>query len=160
MCTNPVTVKFLLCCLLMAAPTAGTNYVFTSHVIDKDGRHVYTVRHGSVIIKAEYNSSQKSSWPDGKKWDATEVLMNYLHMHSWYAKLDLSQIPAIGVVVNECILSKNKDKDGDQIIAVQPTNAPCIDHYGDILHYLPTPNGEGPNAFQYVNFDILSERIQ
>jgi hypothetical protein len=155
-----VTVKVLLCCLLMAAPIGGTRYVFTSHVIDKDSRHVYTVSHGSVVIKAEYNGSQKSSWPDGKKWDPSEVLARYLHMHSWYDKPDLSQVPAIGVAVNECILSKDKDKDGDQTIAVQPTNAPCIDHNGDTLHYLPTPNGEGPDAFQFVNFAILSERMQ
>ena len=155
-----MTIRALLCWLLVAAPIGGANYVFTSHVIDKDGRHVYIVRHGSVIIKAEYDRSLKSSWPDGKKSDASEVLTSYLHMHSWYDKPDLSQVPAIGVTINECILSKNKDKDGDKTIAVQPTNAPCIDHNGDTLHYLPTPNGEGSDAFQYVNFDILSERMQ
>lgn len=80
-------------------------------------------------------------------------------MHSWHDKPDLSQVPAIGVAVNECILSKNKDKDGDQTIAVQPTNAPCIDHNGETLHHLPTPNSEGPDAFQYVNLEIPSERI-
>ena len=151
-------IMLLFSLVAILSPVSGTPYMFTSHVLTDGGRHVYTVRHGSVIIKAQYEGSQKSSWPDGRKWDNSLVLMNYLHTHSWYQGPDVSQVPAIGIAVNECVLSKDKDKDGDQFIAVQPTNAPCIDHHGDTLHYLPTPNGDGPNAFQYVNFEILSER--
>jgi len=131
--------------------------VFTAHVVSKDGRHAYVVRHGSVVIKVEYDGSLKSSWPEGKKWDRSEVLADYLHMHSWYNKPDVSQVSPIGVAVAECLSRRAKDKDGDAVIAVQPTNALCIDHSGSKLHYLPTPNEEGPNAFQFVNFEIESE---
>jgi hypothetical protein len=132
-------------------------YVFVTHVATTDG-DIYTLRHGSVILKVRYKESQTSSWPEGDEWRGGFDFVKYLHFHSRLSSPDLSQIPAIGTGVNECVMDKDRDSGGDRVVAIQPTNAPCLSNNGRTLHLLPTPNGNGPNAFAYVNFEILSER--
>jgi hypothetical protein len=64
-------------------------------------------------------------------------------------------VPEVGLRINQCVLSKTPDHDGDPVIAIQPTPEPCMMQNGNTLHYLPSPNAA---TFTYVNFDIVSER--
>lgn len=126
-----------------------------SYVIIAHKGYDYTVRHGQVIMKVSYSESQTST---AKPGDAPG---KGLHRHSRDGSYpygpDLSQVPEVGVRINQCLLSKTPD-DGDPVIAIQPTPDPCITQNGNTLHYSLAPNG--PVLFTYVNFDIISERME
>jgi len=115
----------------------------------------YTVRHGRGIMKVEYSESQTSTAKPG------DFPGTGLHLHTRYGVYphgpDLSQVPDVGLPINQCVLSKTPDHDGDPVIAIQPTPEPCMMQNGNMLHYEPSPNG--PILFAYVNFDIVSERL-
>jgi hypothetical protein len=112
----------------------------------------YTIKYGAEILKVRYSDSQTSS-AEPKDFPGTG-----LHMHSRYSNPDLSQVPPAGVPIRACLMDQKRDKNGDLVIAKQPTNEPCIARIGDRLQYEPSPNG--PIFFTFVAFDILSESIR
>ena len=71
---------------------------------------------------------------------------------------DLAQIPAIGSHVSACVLSDHKSGNGDDVIAIQPTNRSCMYSNGSILQFWLSPNGPAENAAEWVQFDIVSEK--
>lgn len=109
------------------------------------------VVYGADVLNVKYSSSQISSAkPD-------DFPGTGLHRHSYYSNPDLSQVPPAGVPIRACLMDKDRDTDGDLIIAVQPTPAPCMARIGDTLQYEPSPNA---GNFTYVDFDIISERVR
>jgi V8-like Glu-specific endopeptidase len=110
---------------------------------------LYTVVHGVENLKVKYSESQTSSAKPG------DFPGSGLHLHSSYSNPDLSQVPSAGVPIRACLFDKNRDKDGDLVIAVQPTPEPCMARIGNVLRYEPSPNG--PALFTYVTFEISSE---
>jgi len=124
------------------------------YVIIAHAGYEYTVRHGLAIMKVNYSESQTSTAKPGDFPDTG------LHYHSRYGlypnQPDLSQVPGVGLLINQCVLSKTPDSRGDPVIAVQPTPEACMMQNGNTLRYEPSPN---LGAFTYVNFDIVSERI-
>jgi hypothetical protein len=114
-------------------------------------RDEYTVLHGNVVLKVEYEESQTSSAKPG------DFPGTGLHLHQYYPNPDLSQVPKLRSSVRQCTLDKQPDHDGDPVIAIQSTPEPCMVEIGDILRYEPSPNG--PDVFTYVNFDIIDARI-
>jgi hypothetical protein len=131
-------------------PRAPVSYVIIAHK-----GYDYTVRHGQVIMKVTYSESQTSTAKPG------DALGKGLHRHSRDGSYpngpDLSQVPEVGVRINQCLLSKKTDHDGDPVIAIQPTPDPCITQNGNTLHYEMSPNTA---TFTYVNFDIISEGME
>lgn len=132
-------------------------YVITAHtVIPANDLEVqadeYTIRYGAEILKVRYSRSQTSSAKPG------DFPGTGLHMHSRDSNPDLSQVPPAGVRIRACLMDQNRDKDGELVIAIQPTSEPCMARVGDSLQYEPSPNG--PISFTYVAFDILSESAQ
>ncbi len=129
-------------------------YVITAHTsapTDDNSNlreELYTIIYGSDILKVRYSQSQTSSAKPG------DFPGTGLHMHSSYSNPDLSQIPAAGVPILACLMDKDRDRDGDLVIAHQPTPSPCMAHIGNVLQYEPSPNA---GDFTYVAFDILSE---
>jgi hypothetical protein len=127
-----------------------TPYVIVAHT-----EYTYTVRHGRTLMMARYSESQTSTAKPG------DFPGTGLHQHFrdgvYPTGPDLSQVPEVGVKINQCLLSKTPDVDGDPVIAVQPTPEPCMTQNGNTLRYEPTPNA---GAFNYVNFDIVSERLE
>jgi hypothetical protein len=127
-----------------------TPYVIVAHT-----EYNYTVRHGQTIIKVTYSDSQTSTARPG---DFPGTGLHYHSRNGVYPHgPDLSQVPELGLRINQCVLSKTPDHDGDPVIAIQPTPEPCMTQNGNTLHYLPTPNAA---TFAYVNFDIVSERME
>jgi hypothetical protein len=149
-----VLLLFVLSSLAFGQTATLTPYTIVAHTGYK-----YTVRHGRVIMKVEYHESQTSVCKDGDK-DFIQCLGTGLHLHTRYGvyphDADLGQVPEVGLRINQCVLSKTLDNDGDPIIATQPTPEPCMMQNGNTLHYEPSPNG--PILFAYVNFDITSEK--
>jgi S1-C subfamily serine protease len=133
--------------------TSQETYVVTEHnaVPKDDGTglqdEIYTIVHGTNILKVRYAESQTNTAKPGESLGAE------LHLHSSYPNPDLSQIPEPGVIIRPCLMEK--DSHGDPTIAKQPTPEPCMTRFGGILHYELSPNG--PVVFTFVNFDILSE---
>jgi hypothetical protein len=147
-----IVVVVLLCGLTVGQQSRqATPYVIVAHK-----GYDYTVRHGRVVMKVTYAQSQTSS---AKRGDDSPGAG--LHLHTRNGEYphgpDLSQVPEVGVSVRQCLLS-TPDKDGDPVIAIQPTPDPCMTQNGNTLRYEPSPNG--PSAFTYVNFDIVSERLE
>jgi hypothetical protein len=127
----------------------------STYVIIEHHQYDYTVRHGQVVLKVRYSDSQTSTAKPG------DVLGTGLHQHFSYGSYpngpDLSQVPETGLPIRQCVMSETLDKDGDPLIATQPTPEPCMTQNGNTLHYELSPNG--PRFFTYVNFDIISERV-
>ena len=147
-----IAVVVLLCGLTVGQqPQAAlSQYVIVAHKGSD-----YTVRHGRVLMKVTYAESQTSTAKPG------DFPGSGLHYHSrngvYPHDLDLSQVPEVGLRSNQCVISKTPDHDGDPVIAIQPTPEPCMMQNGNTLHYLPAPNA---STFTYVNFDIVSERLE
>jgi hypothetical protein len=113
----------------------------------------YTVVYGTDILKVKYSDSQTNSAKPGES--------PMTHEHSYDRDPDLSQVPQVGTPIRHCKLSKDITPDGGPIIDVQPTPGPCMIQFGDTLQYEPSPNaGDGPGAYTYVGFDIISERAR
>jgi hypothetical protein len=138
-------------------------FVITAHTIiepkpDEFGGYTpqeddYTVTVGNDVMKVKYSESQTSTAKPG------DFPGSGLHLHQSYHDPDLSQVPQVGTPILKCILdTKNPMHDGSLAIAVQPTDAPCMDLNGDTLHYTLHPNSSVD--FSYVNFDIISERAR
>lgn len=127
----------------------------TPYVILAHAEYNYTVRHGRDIMKVTYSDSQTSTAKPG------DFPGSGLHYHSRNGVYphgpDLSQVPEVGLRINQCLLSKTPDHDGDPVIAIQPTPEPCMMQNGNTLHYEISPNVA---TFTYVNFDIVSERVE
>jgi hypothetical protein len=153
---------FLILMLVTASPAVGQQTTgphqeletLTPYVIVAHTGYDYNVRHGRTLMKVTYNQSQTSTAKPGDSPGTG------LHLHSRYAVYpqgpDLSQVPEVGRSINQCVLSKTPDVDGDPVIAVQPTPEPCMMQNGNTLYYKPSPNAA---TFTYVNFDIVSERM-
>ena len=133
----------------------GDTYMITVHTsVTAEGYgsfrdDLYTVVHGVENLKVRYSESQTSSAKPG------DFPGSGLHLHSSHSNPDLSQVPSAGAPIRTCLFNKNRDKDGDLVIAVQPTPEPCMARIGNVLRYEPSPNG--PTLFTYVTFEILSE---
>jgi hypothetical protein len=146
-----IAVVVLVCGLMVGQqPRAALSpYVIVAHK-----GYDYTVRHGRVLMKVTYAESQTSS---AKRGDFPGT---GLHLHTRNGEYphgpDLSQAPEVGVSIRQCLL-RTPDKDGELMIAIQPTPEPCMMQNGNTLHYEISPNG--PSLFTYVNFDIISERL-
>jgi hypothetical protein len=149
--------KHILVLIFMASlvfgqetPRATLTYVIVAHA-----GYEYTVRHGRVIMKVTYSDSQTSTAKPGDSPGTG------LHRHSrdgvYPYGPDLSQVPEVGLRIKQCVLSKTPDHAGDRVIAIQPTPEPCMMQNGNTLHYAPSPNEA---TFTYVNFDIVSERME
>jgi hypothetical protein len=97
--------------------------VLTPYVIVAHKDYDYTVRHGRDLMKVTYAESQTSSAKPG------DFPGSELHLHTRRGEHphgpDLSQVPEVGVSIRQCQLSA-PDKDGDPVIAVQPTSEPCM----------------------------------
>jgi hypothetical protein len=107
-------------------------------------------------MKVTYSESQTST---AKTGDFPGSGLHYHLRNGVYPNgPDLSQVPEVGRSIHQCVLSKTPDHDGDPVIAVQPTPEPCMMQNGNTLHYEISPNG--PAFFTYVNFDIVSERLE
>jgi hypothetical protein len=136
-------------------PQPSLTYMITMHTsVPAEGKgnfpdELYTIVHGVETLKVRYSDSQTSSAKPG------DFPGSGLHSHISYSNPDLSQVPSAGVPIRACLFNKNRDKNGDLIIAVQPTPEPCVARIGNVLRYEPSPNG--PALFTYVTFDILSE---
>jgi S1-C subfamily serine protease len=134
------------------ATSSQDTYVITAHTSVPTDRYsnlrdeLYTIVHGAEILKVRYNESQTSSARPGD--------LPRIHWHFSYTNPDLSQIPAVGVAIRACLMSKDRTPDGGPIIAQQPTPAPCMVRIGNVLQYEPSPNS---GDITYVYFDILSE---
>jgi len=138
-------------------------FVITAHTIippksDQFGGYApqedhYTLTVGNDVLQVKYSQSQTSTAKPGDA-PGTE-----LHFHEADHDPDLSQVPEVGTPILKCILdTKNPLHDGSLAIAVQPTDAPCMDQNGDTLHYTLHPNSSVD--FSYVNFDVISERAR
>ena len=136
---------------VLGQETPRTPYVIVAHT-----GYEYTVRHGRTIMKVSYSESQTSTAKPGDSPGSG------LHLHTRNGVYphgpDLSQVPEVGLRINQCVLSKTPDPEGDPVIAIQPTPEPCMMQNGNTLHYSLAPNG--PALFTYVNFDIVSERME
>jgi hypothetical protein len=148
------TLAFMTASLAAVGQTTKPQATLTPFVIIAHAGYEYTVRHGRAIMKVNYVESQTST---AKPGDAPGT---GLHHHSRYGAYpngpDLSQVPEVGLLINQCVLSKTPDSSGGPVIAVQPTPEPCMMQNGNTLQYEPSPNA---GAFTYVSFDIVSERI-
>src|SRR5271155_5045174 len=102
---------------------------------------LYTIAHGAEILKVRYSQSQTSSAKPG------DAFGTGLHEHSSDSNPDLSQIPAAGGVIRACRLAKDRMPDGSPIIDRQPTPAPCMARFENVLQYKPSPNS---GNFTYV----------
>jgi len=131
------------------------NYVITQHtVVESKGalpsEYLYVIEYGPTFLKVKYAESQTSSAKPG------DSLGSGLDQHFAYRNPDVSQVPNVGVPIRACTFNKDRDHDGDLVIAIQSSDEPCMARIGDTLHFLPRPNGD----FTYVNFDMLSEKIK
>jgi hypothetical protein len=139
------------CAQAAKQPTA--KYVIKQHtVVPSKGlppEDFYTIEYGSVVFKVKYHGSQTSSAKPG------DFPGSGLHWHNQFNP-DVSQVPDVGVPIRACTFNKDRDTDGDLVIAHQSTDAPCMARIGNTLQYEPSPNG--PVLFTYVAFDILSEK--
>lgn len=125
-------------------------YVIIAHT-----EYNYTVRHGRNVIKVSYHDSQTNT---AKPGDAPGTGLHYHSRNGAYPHgPDLSQVPEVGLRINQCVLSEKPDHYGDPVIAIQPTPEPCMTQNGTTLHYLLAPNAV---TFTYVNFDIISEQME
>ena len=151
---NLIVLMFVSVAALSAFGQTATPIPYT--IIAHTG-YKYTVRHGRVVMKVEYSESQTSVCTGGA--DFLKCLATGLHLHTRDGvhphDADLSQVPEVSLRINQCVLS-TPDKDGDPVIAIQPTPEPCMMQNGNTLYYEPSPNG--PIDFAYVNFDITSEK--
>lgn len=149
--------RTIVAIIFMASLSFGQSATPTPYTIIAHTGYKYTVRHGRVLIKVEYRESQTSVCKDSDK-DFLRCLGTGLLLHTrdgvYPHNADLSQVPEVGLRINQCVLSKTPDNDGP-VIAAQPTPEPCMMQNGNTLHYEPSPNG--PILFAYVNFDIVSE---
>jgi|SRR5579859_139776 len=142
----------------VAVTSPGDTYMITMHTsVPAQGTgnfrdELYTVVHGAETLKVRYSESQTSSAKPG------DFPGSGLHLHSLYSNPDLSQVPSAGVPIRACLFNKNRDKDGDLVIAVQPTPESCMARIGNVLRYEPSPNG--PALFTYVTLEILSEETE
>jgi hypothetical protein len=139
------------------AQRAETKYVITAFdVIPTKGptpnEYVYTVEFGNTVLKAKYSGSQTTTAKPG------DFPGSGLHTHNAFTNPDLSQIPNAGVPIRACTLDKERDHDGDLVIAHQSSDEPCMVRIGGLLRYEPSPNG--PALFTFVNFDIVSEKVK
>ena len=142
---------FITASLSFGQETPRTPYVIVAHT-----EYNYTVRHGRAIMKVTYSESQTST---AKPGDFPGTGLHYHLRNGVYPNgPDLSQVPEVGRSIHQCVLSKTPDHDGDPVIAVQPTPEPCMMQNGNTLHYEISPNG--PAFFTYVNFEIVSERME
>jgi hypothetical protein len=122
-------------------------YVITAHTIvpsttDHLPEDDYTVVYDGVdVLRVRYASSQTDPF----------------HIHSRYSDPDVSQVPQVGVPIRRCEWSKDTLADGSPIIATQPTSAPCMVQFGDMLSVYPAPNSASGAG---VAFDILSEKAR
>lgn len=124
-------------------------YVIVAHT-----EYNYTVRHGRTTLKISYSDSQTSS---AKPGDFPGTGLHYHSRNGTYPQgPDLSQAPEVGLRINQCVLSITPDRDGDPVIAIQPTPEPCMMQNGNTLRYEISPNVA---TFTYINFDILSEQM-
>jgi hypothetical protein len=150
--------RTVLAILFVASLAFGQTATLTPYTIVVHTGYKYTVQHGRVVMKVEYHESQTSVCKDGDK-DFLNCLVTGLHLHTRYGvyphDADLSQVPEVGLRINQCVLS-TPDKEGAPVIAIQPTPEPCMMQNGNTLSYAPSPNG--PTAFAYVNFEIISEK--
>jgi hypothetical protein len=112
----------------------------------------YTIEYGATVLKVKYAESQTSSAEPG------DFPGSGLHRHDALNNPDLSQVPNVGVPIRACTMNKERDHDGDLVIAHQSTDEPCMARIGDKLQFEPSPNG--PAVFTYVAFDILSEKVK
>jgi hypothetical protein len=148
------TLVLMTASLAAVAQTTKPQATLTPYVIIAHAGYEYTVRHGRAIMKVNYSESQTSTAKPGDSPGTG------LHRHArdgvYPNGPDLSQVPEVGVLISQCVLSKTPSHDGDPVIAIQPTPEPCIMQNGNTLHYEPSPNA---GAFTYVSFDIMSERI-
>jgi hypothetical protein len=150
----------ILAIVFMASLASGQaqprQVTLTPYMIVAHTGYDYVVHHGRVIMKVDYSESQTSTAKPG------DFPGTGLHLHTRQGVYphgpDLSQVPEVGSLISQCILSKTPDSDGDPIIAIQPTPEPCMIQNGNTLHYELSPNG--PSLFTYVNFDIVSERME
>ena len=113
------------------APEA-QRYTITEHVVvsepdSSQQRDEYTLTYGPEILKVKYSESQTNSAKPG------DFPGTGLHLHSWYSNPDLSQVPPAGTKVRACLMNPERDKDGDLVIAKQPTSEPCMARVGDTL---------------------------
>ncbi len=128
------------------------SYVITDHTVvnsESEEENNYTVTYGVDVLKVRYEASQTSTAKPG------DLPGFGLHPHYAYSDPDLSQVPPLGKPIRACLTDKDRDVDGDLIIARQPTPDPCMARIGNTLQYEPSPNA---GDFAYVTFDILSER--
>jgi hypothetical protein len=158
-----VTMCFVCLTFGQSKPTAKeTFYVIKEHTVvpsktvPAKGRlpneDFYIIEYGVTELRVKYAESQTSSASPG------DVPGSGLHRHDALYNPDLSQVPNAGVPIRACTLRKDRDHDGDLVIAHQATDEPCMARIGDVLRFEPSPNG--PTLFTYVSFDIVSEKIR
>lgn len=138
-------------------PASAQQYVIRTHTVvsANDGEPTadeYTISYGTETLKVRYSQSQTTSAKEGDSPGSG------LHWHTRDSHPDLSQVPLAGLPIRACLMDEARDKDGDLIIAHQPTPEPCMARIGNSLRYEPSPNG--PALFTFVTFDILSETAQ
>jgi hypothetical protein len=131
-------------------------YIITQHtVVPSKGalppEDLYLIEYGPAILRVKYAESQTSSRKPG------DPLGSGLHQHFAYQNPDLSQVPNVGVPIRACTFDKDRDHDGGLIIAHQSSDEPCMARVGDRLQFEPRPNA---GDFEYVAFDILSEKLK
>ena len=132
------------------AKVAAPSYVLTGHRVEHDGiqEDYYTVTFNNEVMTVRYHDSQTNTAKPG------DPPGSGIHQHIYYHDPDLSQVPALGVPIRQCALSKSPA--GLPAIAVQPLPDPCMAKIGDKLQYEPQPNSA---SLDYVVFSVLSEKI-
>lgn len=114
---------FMTASLAAVAQSTKPQATLTPYVIIGHAGYEYTVRHGRAIMKVNYVESQTSTAKPG------DFPGTGLHRHSRYGAYpngpDLSQVPEIGLLINQCVLSKTPDSSGGPVIAVQSTRNPA-----------------------------------
>ncbi len=143
-------------CLSAAAQSKSPQsvYVITGH-----HQYEYIIRHGQTILKVKYSESQTNNGEGAFPLFCKTLNCVGTHLHQlngeYPLNADLSQIPALGTRILQCVMAE-PDQYGPWV-AIQPTPAPCMVQNGNTLQYVVAPNG--PKLFEYVNFDIISERL-
>jgi hypothetical protein len=153
---------------LKLKPSTEPAYVITAHTViyDKDTNsqlHNYVIVYASEVLKVQYAESQIGTVKaDASQLERLAPGENNLHLHHRYGRYphqpDLTQVPPVGVPIRACEMdTQHPGGDGHPVVAIQSVSSPCISRSGDTLHYLPAPNDK-INLYDYVNFDILSEK--
>jgi hypothetical protein len=114
--------------------------------------YLYTIEFGNTVLRVKYVDSQTTTAKPG------DFPGSGLHRHDALYNPDLSQVPNAGVPIRACTFNKERDHDGDLVIAHQSSDEPCMARIGDRLMFEPSPNG--PALFTYVGFEILSEKTK